>query len=181
MHLGDHLFEIEAFGGGFQQDVGGLSDDGPSSGKDERADESGHEGIGVDPSGGFDDDASDDDSGGGRGVSGHVDEAGAHVEAGFGAFHEEPGHDRVEEDAGAGGPDHEVALDGLGVFDSGDGLGEDDDADRNEAYGVEESSEDVGAVVTVGFALVGGSLGDVDGPSDEREGDGISDVVSGVG
>ena len=115
---------------------------------------------GVDPvlTGEEDARAAGDDGGRGERVAGHVEEGGAQVDV---ARHapEQGGDDAVHDDAGGSDDHHQARLHGDGSAEAVNGFDGDPEGDDDERGGIDEGSQDAGALVAEGLGV--GSAGRV--------------------
>jgi hypothetical protein len=115
------------------------------------------ESDGVDPvlAGEEDAEAAGNDGSRGERVAGHVQEGAAQVDV-AGHAPQKRGDDAVHGDAGGGHNHHDAGLDGDGGAEAVHGLDGDPERDGDEGGGVDEGSEDAGALVAEGASMVGG-------------------------
>ena len=180
LHAGADVIELDAAGGSLEEDVEGFADDVDAGPQDERGDDEGENGVDPAVAGVEDCSATYDDRGGGEGVAGHVEECAAHVHV-TGDSPEEGGDDAIHYDAGCGYTHHQPRLNGDGGAEAVDGFDGDPNGNEDQGCGVDEGSEDTGALIAEGLGAVGGAGLEVDGDEAEEEREEVGGVVAGFG
>ena len=91
------------------------------------------------------------------------------------------GDDAVHDHARRGHNHHEAGLNDDGSAKTVHGFHGDPKRDGDEGGGVDEGSEDAGALIAEGASVVGGARLKIDGGKTEEEGEKVGDVVAGFG